>query len=48
VKTFKKALLMKYQLPGGKNASLTIFGCFVIGAICGFISVRYIPAMFGG
>ena len=48
VKTLKKALLMKYQLLGGKNASLTIFGCFVIGAICGFVSVGYIPVMFGG
>jgi hypothetical protein len=48
VKTLKKALLMKYQLPGGKNASLTIFAYFVIGVICGFVSVRYIPAMFGG
>ena len=48
VKTLKKVLLMKYQLSGGKNASITIFACFVIGAICGFVSVCYIPAMFDG
>lgn len=47
VKTIKKALLMKYQLSG-KNAWLKIFTCFLIGAICGYVSVRFIPIMFGG
>jgi len=46
VKTIKKALLIKNQLSG-KNAWLKILAYFVIGAICGFVSVRYIPVMFG-
>ena len=47
VKTIKKALLMKYQLSG-KNAWLTIIACFVIGSICGSLSVLISSTIFGG
>jgi hypothetical protein len=47
VKTIKKALLLKNQLTC-KNAWLKIFAYFVLGAIFGFVSVRYLLAMYGG
>lgn len=47
IKTIKKALMKKNQLSG-KNLWIKLPIYFLIGATCGYLSVKYLPLMFGG